>query len=96
MARGDGTAAEPSPNRWLRPGARSLWRHRDFLKLWTAETISQLGTQVTLLGLPLIAILLLEANAFEVGLLGTVEFLPFILFDSPRGPGWTASAGGRS
>ena len=62
-----------------------MWRHPDFLKLWTAETISQLGTQVTLLGLPLIAILLLRANAFEVGLLGTAEFLPFILFGLPAG-----------
>jgi len=62
-----------------------LWRHPAFLKLWTAETISQLGTQVTLLGLPLIAILLLDANAFEVGLLGSVEFLPFILFGLPAG-----------
>jgi hypothetical protein len=26
---------------------RSLWRHGDFMKLWTAETISQLGSQVT-------------------------------------------------
>jgi MFS family permease len=55
------------------------------MKLWTGETISQFGTQVTLLGLPLIAILLLKANAFQVGLLGTVEFLPFILFGLPAG-----------
>src|SRR3982074_543659 len=26
-----------------------LWRHRDFLKLWTGETVSQFGSQVTLL-----------------------------------------------
>jgi len=26
---------------------RSLWRHVDFMKLWTGETVSQLGTQVT-------------------------------------------------
>lgn len=70
--------------RW-RAGPRSLWRHSDFLKLWTGETISQFGTQVTLLGLPLIAIILLKANAFQVGLLGTVEFLPFILFGLPAG-----------
>jgi MFS family permease len=63
----------------------NLWRHPDFMKLWTAETISQFGTQVTLLGLPLIAIILLKASAFEVGLLGTVEFLPFILFGLPAG-----------
>jgi MFS family permease len=63
----------------------NLWRHPDFMKLWTAETISQFGTQVTLLGLPLIAIILLKASAFEVGLLGTIEFLPFILFGLPAG-----------
>ncbi len=64
---------------------RSLWRHADFMKLWTAETISQLGTQVTLLALPLTAILILKATPFQVGLLGTVEFLPFILVGLPAG-----------
>jgi MFS family permease len=76
---------ETTPSRRFRPGPRSLWRNPDFLKLWTGETISQFGTQVTLLGLPLIAILLLKANAFQVGLLGTVEFLPFILLGLPAG-----------
>ncbi|HYT78764.1 MAG TPA: MFS transporter [Actinomycetota bacterium] len=64
---------------------RSLWRHADFMKLWTGETISQLGTQVTLLALPLTAILILKASPFQVGLLGTVEFLPFILVGLPAG-----------
>jgi MFS family permease len=63
----------------------SLWRHADFMKLWTAETVSQLGTQVTLLALPLTAILILHATPFEVGLLGTAEFLPFILVGLPAG-----------
>jgi MFS family permease len=76
---------EPGGARRLDPGARSLWRHADFLKLWTGQTISQFGTQFTLLALPLIAILLLKANAMEVGLLGTVEYLPFILFGLPAG-----------
>ena len=66
-------------------GRPSLWRHADFMKLWTGETISQLGTQVTLLALPLTAILILKANAFEVGLLSTLEFLPFILVGLPAG-----------
>jgi MFS family permease len=64
---------------------RTLWRHADFMKLWTAETISQLGTQVTLLALPLTAILILKASAFEVGLLSALEFLPFILVGLPAG-----------
>lgn len=31
----------------------SLWRHADFLKLWVGESISLVGSQVTLLALPL-------------------------------------------
>jgi MFS family permease len=64
---------------------RSLLRHADFLKLWTAETISQFGTQVSLLAIPLVAVTLLEATPFEVAMLGTIEFLPFILFSLPAG-----------
>jgi MFS family permease len=81
-------ASEPSP---AEPPAsapdrsRSLWRHPDFLKLWSAETVSQFGSQVSLLAIPLVAILILDAQAFQVGLLGAVEFLPFILFSLPTG-----------
>jgi MFS family permease len=70
------------PRLWPSGG---LWRHPDFLKLWSAETISQFGTQVSQLALPLVAILVLDASAFEVAALGTVEFLPFILFTLPAG-----------
>ena len=62
-----------------------LWRHPDFLRLWSAQTISQFGSQVSQLALPLAAILVLDASAFEVALLGTVEFLPFLLFALPAG-----------
>jgi MFS family permease len=62
-----------------------LWRHADFLKLWSAETISQIGTQISQLALPLAAILVLDASAFEVALLGTAQFLPFVLFALPAG-----------
>jgi MFS family permease len=62
-----------------------LWRHPDFLRLWSAQTISQFGTQISLLALPLAAILVLDASAFEVALLGAIEFLPFLLFALPAG-----------
>jgi MFS family permease len=62
-----------------------LWRHPDFLKLWTGETISQFGTQVSQLAIPLTAILILDASAFEVASLQTVYFLPFLLFTLPAG-----------
>ena len=66
-----------------KPGG--LWRHRDFLSLWGAETISQFGSQVTFLALPLVAILVLEESAFNVAALTSLEFLPFLLFTLPAG-----------
>jgi MFS family permease len=68
-----------------RGAGASLWRHADFMRLWSAETISQLGTQVTLLGLPLTAVLILHATPFEVGALTSVEYAPFLLIGLPAG-----------
>ena len=48
---------------------RSLWRTPDFLKLWTGETVSLLGSQVSLLAIPLAAITVLHASNFQVGAL---------------------------
>jgi MFS family permease len=62
-----------------------LWRHSDFMSLWGAETISLFGTQVTLLALPLVAIVTLDESAFRVALLTTAEFLPFLLLTLPAG-----------
>jgi MFS family permease len=62
-----------------------LWRHPDFVKLWSAETVSQFGTQFTQLALPLVAIDVVHASAFEVAALTTVEFLPFLLVSLPAG-----------
>ena len=67
------------------PRSRSLFRHPDFVKLWSAETISQFGTQVTLLALPIIAATTLNVTPFEFGLLSTIEFLPFIFLSLPAG-----------
>jgi MFS family permease len=62
-----------------------LWRHGDFLKLWSAETISVFGSQVGQLALPLVAIIVLDASAFEAAALAAVLFLPFIIFTLPAG-----------
>ena len=42
----------------------------DFLKLWTGQTISAFGTQVTILAVPIVAALTLKVSPFEFGLLG--------------------------
>ncbi len=62
-----------------------LWRHPEFVKLWSAETVSQFGTQFTQLALPLVAIDVLDVSAFQVAALTTVEFLPFLLVSLPAG-----------
>src|SRR5438132_2177012 len=67
---------------WPRGG---LWRHADFLKLWTAESVSQFGSNISQIALPLVAVLSLHATAFQVAALGTVDFLPFLLFSLPAG-----------
>lgn len=63
----------------------ALWRNRDFLYLWSAQSVSQLGSQVTGLALPLAAILVLKASTFEVAALNVVDFLPYALFSLPAG-----------
>jgi MFS family permease len=57
----------------------ALRDNRDFLKLWTSETVSQFGSQITLLALPLTAVVLLNASAFEMGLLRAAASAPFLL-----------------
>src|SRR5437868_14746980 len=54
-----------------------LWRHPDLLKLWAGETVSEFGSQVTLLAVPTVAILVLHAGPFQVGILSALEFLAF-------------------
>jgi MFS family permease len=63
----------------------SLLRNRDFLRLWTGETVSVFGSAITQLAIPLIAATVLQVSAFEFGLLSTIEMLPFILLSLPAG-----------
>ncbi len=63
----------------------TLWRSADFLKLWSAQTLSQFTGQIGSLAIPLVAIAVLEASAFQVGLLATAITLPFLLFSLPVG-----------
>ena len=47
----------------------SLWKHSDFLKLWTGQTVSRLGSVVTRTALPLVALLTLGAGPPELAFL---------------------------
>jgi len=59
---------------------RPLTRDPGFLRLWAAETISSLGSSITGIALPLVAITTLAARPFEVAILNLADFLPFLLF----------------
>jgi MFS family permease len=63
----------------------ALWSHPDFVKLWTGQTISEFGSQISQLAIPLLAAVSLHASAFEFSLLGVLGFMPFILFALPAG-----------
>jgi len=57
-----------------------LWRHGDFVRLWSSLTITHFGGQITFLALPLTGALLLDATPLEMGVLTALEALPFALF----------------
>jgi MFS family permease len=64
---------------------RSLFRHPNYARLWTAATVSLFGTQVSQIAIPFFAAVILNASPGQVGLLVTIEFLPFLLFTLPAG-----------
>ena len=53
--------------------------------LWAGQSISELGSAVTMLALPLVAVVLLQASTFEVGLLAAATTVPFLLIALPAG-----------
>lgn len=67
------------------PYGSGLLGRRDFRLLLSGAAASQLGTQVTLVALPLVAVLELEASALQVGLLTAAETAAFLLVGLPAG-----------
>ena len=63
----------------MRPRFAGLWRHADFVKLWTGQTISLFGSQITFLALPLTAVLVLEASPAQMGFLTAAGAIPSLL-----------------
>ncbi|HEY5620743.1 MAG TPA: MFS transporter [Candidatus Bathyarchaeia archaeon] len=58
----------------------SLWRHSNFLKLWTSETISSFGGQFSQVAMPFVAIPILHATSSELGILQAASTAPFLIF----------------
>lgn len=62
-----------------------LLRQADFRRLWLSMSVSTLGSEVTFLALPLVAILVLHATPVEVAILGAMPFVAFAIFGLPAG-----------
>ena len=58
---------------------------RDFRRFWAGETISLFGDQISLIALPLVGVLVLNASAAQMGLLGAAELVPNLLFSLHAG-----------
>ncbi|MFI0420077.1 MFS transporter [Spongiactinospora sp. 9N601] len=58
----------------------SIFRNKAFALLWSSQSISFMGTQLTFVALPLTAVAVLNATPMEAGLLNALETLPFLLF----------------
>ncbi len=63
----------------------SLWRDRAFLQLWAAQTVSQFGAQLATVAVPVLAIVVLGASEFEVGLLNAATTAAFLVVGLPAG-----------
>lgn len=62
-----------------------LRRHRDFRLLWTAETVSEMGSSVSMVALPLVAVVTLHASTFQVAALAAVETVAWPVLGLPAG-----------
>ncbi|MGA5195960.1 MFS transporter [Streptomyces exfoliatus] len=63
----------------------ALLRERTFRRYWTGQTISLAGDQISLMAIPLAAVLVLGADAAAMGWLKAAELLPALLLNLPLG-----------
>ena len=78
------TAGEPAAAQ-LEPAIRLL-RNRDFISLWAGQSVSLVGSSVSFIGLPLVAVLILHVSPFQLGLISAVEVLPPVVVGPFIGP----------
>lgn len=71
----------------IRPTHRfgGLLRQRNFGLLWTGETISETGSSMAVVGVPLLAVAILHASTFSVSALTAAAYLPWLLIGLPVG-----------
>src|SRR5438477_2195513 len=69
-----------STDRWRFP----LWHNRDYLLLWSGQTISSIGSGVSELAFPLLVLALTHSPA-QAGFASAFRTLPYFIFTLPGG-----------
>jgi MFS family permease len=93
----NGPAADPAaaPVEGDAGGVLRLLRENGSLRnFWAGSAVSLLGSELSLIALPLLAVLALDAGALDMGLLTAAATLPNLLFSVALG-GWVDRRGGR-
>jgi MFS family permease len=78
----DSTLAAPVARRLRLP---AVLQARDFRRFWIGETVSLFGDQITLIALPLVGVLALDASASEMGYLTAAAIAPALFFSLHAG-----------
>jgi len=71
-----------------------LRENREFRRFWVGQSVSLFGDQITSIALPLTAVLVLHANASQMGYLIAAELVPNLLFSLHAGA-WVDQRGRR-
>lgn len=77
--------AREAPTRQAPPRKpRPLWRNRDYMLLWGGQTVSSVGTQVSMVAFPFL-VLALTGSPAQAGFMGGLRALPYLIFSLPAG-----------
>lgn len=69
----------------MRDMSTSPWRIQDFRTMFTATVLSELGTNISYVAVPLIAVAALNASPGQVGALASLSTIAFLLIGLPAG-----------
>lgn len=67
------------------PPRTSLWRHRDFRLYWSGQAIDVMGSSLSSVAIPLVAVVTLHASAWQAAVLAAAQKTPPLLFSLPAG-----------